>query len=295
VKINLENRTHSKLTGELMSKLEDIMKEEKPEYIMVYGDTNSTLAAALVASKALIPLIHIEAGLRSFNKQMPEEINRVITDHVSSLLFCPTQIAYDNLLKENIKDGVHLVGDVMFDIALYYKNKICENLEENEAHPFALCTIHRQENADNKDNLRDIFLALNEIASNVEILLPLHPRTKKMIDLYGINTGKVKLIEPVGYFDMLKLLTKCSMVITDSGGLQKEAYFFKKPLLILRSETEWQEVVTNNSAFLVGTKSESIIAGFVKINTLSFSGINPYGDGHASEKIVDIIANTLSI
>lgn len=289
--MSLKNRSHSKMTAEIMSKLEDIVLAQKPDCIMVYGDTNSTLAGALVASKALIPLAHIEAGLRSFNKNMPEEVNRILVDHVSTFLFCPSLQACNNLAQENIRNGVHLVGDVMLDVAMLYRNKIKGH--KGHKKEFALCTVHRQENTDNKNNLINIFSSLIEIAKEIEVIIPLHPRTKKMLEKFNIPTHGLEILEPVGYLEMLEFLDQCKMVLTDSGGLQKEAYLFKKPLLILREETEWTELIENNCALLGGSKKESIMKAFKKLASLTFSDQNLYGNGDASAKIVEILKNSL--
>lgn len=272
------------MTGRIMEALEEAFLQEKPDQILVYGDTNSTLAGALAAAKLHIPISHIEAGLRSFNRKMPEEINRIVTDHVSDLLFAPTQTAVDNLKKEGIDEGVHLVGDVMYDATLFYKKKMKPPKIhlENE---FYLCTIHRQENTDDFDKLKSIFSALKEIPN--QIVIPLHPRTKKLIQ--NINTEQLTVIDPVGYFEMLYLLAHCKGVLTDSGGLQKESYFFNKPVLILREETEWIELVDLKIAQIVGSDKNSILSGFNRmINPLPIHQ-NIYGDGNSAARIASLI------
>ena len=286
---SIKGRTHAKMTSEIMIALEDIITEEKFDFIMVYGDTNTTLAGALVASKQHIPLIHVEAGLRSFNRKMPEEINRILTDHVADILFAPTEEGERNLKLEGITKGVHLVGDVMYDATLFYKPamKKPDNFELKD--DFYLCTIHRQENTDNPKILKGIIAALQEISNTTSIILPMHPRTKKELQNFDINTSGITIIEPVGYFEMLYLLQQCKGVITDSGGLQKESYFFHKPVLVLREETEWVELVKNEIATVVGSDIKKIIDGFDRMNKSIVFPPNLYGDGDASHKIVNIL------
>ena len=279
----LQARTHGKMTAEIISALEDIVLAENFDAIMVYGDTNTTIAGALVGAKLNIPVIHVESGLRSFNKKMPEEVNRVLTDHVSSLLFCPTETARINLANESITNGVYVVGDVMYDALLYYKSKSKKVTTPSE---FILATIHRQENTDDIVKLKNIITAFKQIAIKKNIVLPLHPRTRKIITENNIDVSDINIMDPVGYFEMLYLLEHASAVITDSGGLQKEAYLFNKPLLIIRDETEWVELVEHNHALLAGTDDKKILDGYNKLNTLSKEKTNFYGDGHAAEKIV---------
>ncbi len=289
-KLNISQKTHGKMTAEIMSSIEDIVLVNKFDAIMVYGDTNTTLAGALVGAKLHIPIIHIESGLRSFNKKMPEEINRITTDHVSQLLFCPTKTSVENLKNEGIVENVHLVGDVMFDAMLHYKAMMKEVSIPHDK-PVVLLTIHRQENTDDIAKISEIFSSLNKLSSRYNIVFPVHPRTRKVLQDNNIDTSKIILLEPVGYFEMLYLISKSSFVMTDSGGLQKEAYFFQKPLLILREETEWVELVDNKLALIVGssgTKIEKAISVF--ISSYQYKP-NLYGDGSTASKIVDIIAN----
>lgn len=307
---------HGAMTGQMLEKIEEVLLKEKPDVVLVYGDTNSTLAGALAAAKLHIPVAHVEAGLRSFNKKMPEEINRVLADHVSTILFCPTKQAVENLKKEGfniINDGnlvdsnyltrqknqplVYNVGDVMYDAALYYSQKIDNNILEklglNEG-GYLLCTIHRAENTDVRDRLYSILKGLNKISSEISVVIPLHPRTKKIIESDNelrIMGEKLTILDPVGYFDMLTLLKHCRYVATDSGGLQKEAYFFGKYCITLRDETEWVELIDEGVNFLVGADQDKIVDTFAKISGLIFDcRSNLYGDGNAANKIVKIIS-----
>ncbi len=286
---------HGAMTGRMLEKIENVLLTEKPDYVLVYGDTNSTLAGALAASKLHIPVAHIEAGLRSFDMKMPEEINRILTDRISKLLFCPTQTAIHNLEKEgysNFDCEILNVGDVMYDAVLYYKSKIKSHStviqkQQLEGKPFVLATLHRAENTNDPSRLKSIIEALNEINREIQVLLPLHPRTKSVI-----QTQKIKLeatiIDPVGYFDMLALLENCKMVLTDSGGLQKEAYFFQKYCLTLRDQTEWVELVEANANSLVGAETKIILEAFHSTkNKIINTKNNLYGNGNASNLIAE--------
>lgn len=275
--------SHGAMTGRIMEALETVLLQENPDRVIVYGDTNSTLAGALVAAKLHIPVAHVEAGLRSFNRKMPEEINRIATDHVSDFLFAPTEEAVKNLCKEG-KESI-LVGDVMYDTTLFYKSKMRKPDVAIEG-DFYLCTIHRQENTDNPVILNSLFAALREIPT--QIILPLHPRTRKMI--HNIDTKRITVIDPVGYFEMLYLLQHCKGVLTDSGGLQKESYFFGKPLLILREETEWVELVKHGVAQIVGSDKPRILASFSKLHERRSYPLNLYGNGTAAQKIAAIVS-----
>ncbi len=283
----INGKSHGAMTGEMLIKLEEIMIDEKPDIILVYGDTNSTLAAALSAVKLLIPIAHIEAGMRSYNKNMPEEINRIITDHVSKYLFCPTDLSAENLKKEGVKDNIYVVGDVMYDAVLYYKAKIkSSEITKNIPKDFYLATCHRQENTDNEQNLTEIFASLDEIAKNNPVVLPLHPRTKKYLEEYKINIENLHIIEPVGYFDMLYLLQNTKTVLTDSGGLQKEAYYFKKPVIIMRDETEWLELIENGIGILTGANKTKILSAVKKLSSVNYFKENIYGAGNSAERII---------
>lgn len=291
--------THGVMTGRMLESLEGLMLEQKPDVVMVYGDTNSTLAGALAAAKLHIPVAHVEAGLRSYNMQMPEEVNRILTDRVSYWLFCPTETAVNNLKREKVGEWsgvqVHNVGDVMYDAALFYRKQarprqIVAELLEKYNKGFYLATVHRQENTDDPVRLRSIITALDEIAERLPIVLPVHPRTRKKLTQIGMDIKNIVCIEPVGYFDMICLLDNCRAVFTDSGGVQKEAYFFHKPCITLRDETEWVELVEHGYNRLVGAERESIICAeqeFIQ-QARDFS-VPLYGDGRAGEKIIELI------
>ncbi|MEY8000369.1 non-hydrolyzing UDP-N-acetylglucosamine 2-epimerase [Clostridium sp. Mt-5] len=283
---------HGRQTGTMLIKLEEIYEVEKPDFVLVYGDTNSTLAGALCASKLLIPVAHVEAGLRSFNMEMPEEQNRVLTDHISNLLFVPTESAEKNLKEEGIKKGVYNVGDVMFDAILNFKklaeskNEIMEKLSI-KGKEYILTTIHRAENTNHIDRLKNIVNALNKCGKT--IVLPLHPRTKKYMMDYGLEFNEnIKVIEPVGYLEMINLEMNSQKIVTDSGGVQKEAFFMKKPCITMREETEWVETVENGWNKIVGTDTEKILDGILNFTPLSKQK-NIFGDGNASGKILKVL------
>jgi len=303
---------HGQQTAAMIVGLEEILLKENPDWLVVYGDTNSTLAAAIAGSKLQIPVAHIEAGLRSFNKTMPEEINRILCDHVSTLLFSPTPTGYNNLLKEGFKKnampfsadhpGIFLCGDLMFDNSVYYagtarqKTDIYERLSLGKA-KFILTTIHRNNNTDEPQRLNILFRSLLEIAetSGLRIILPLHPRTKKMLEQNldpelksRMENGGIEITEPASFLEMIVLEQEAQMVITDSGGVQKEAYFFKKPCIILRPETEWVELVENGSARVCDADPERIKDAFNYFNgnkTLQYPAV--FGNGHAATFILE--------
>lgn len=290
--LSVGSSSHGRQTGEMLIKLEEIYEKEKPDLVLVYGDTNSTLAGALVASKMLVPVVHVEAGLRSFNRAMPEEQNRIITDHLSNILFAPTEAAVKNLKNEGITNKVYNVGDVMFDAVLHFgtiaeeRSNIIQSLGL-EKQKFILTTIHRAENTNDINRLKSIIEALNE--SGEKVILPLHPRTKKYIEDYGLTfSNNVKVINPIGYLDMLSLEKNCIKIVTDSGGVQKEAFFMKKPCITMRDETEWVETVENDWNRIVGTDKEKILNAII-----NFEPKEPqkdiFGDGKSSEKICEII------
>ena len=291
--LNINGLSHGAMTGQMLEKIEEVLIKEKPDYVLVYGDTNSTIAGALAASKLHIPVAHVEAGLRSFNMRMPEEVNRILTDRISSILFCPTDNAIANLKNEGfdkIDCKVIKTGDVMQDAAMFYakhsadRSNVIKKLGLNK---FAVGTIHRAENTDVPERLKDIFASLVEISQDMNVVLPLHPRTKKFLDALSIDTKGVTIIEPVGYFDMIELLKHCSMVFTDSGGLQKEAFFFGKPCVTLRDETEWVELIQNGYNILAGSSKEKILAAYKKMANVKISdNVNLYGGGKASRNIV---------
>jgi UDP-GlcNAc3NAcA epimerase len=299
--------SHGRQTGIMLEKIEAVLQKEKPKLVVVYGDTNSTLSGALAAVKLNIPVAHVEAGLRSYNQAMSEEINRVLTDHLSTFLFCPTDQAVCNLLKEGIKDGkikiVKNVGDVMYDSILYYskiaekKSSILKSMglftpnSEFKTPNYYLATLHRAENTDDSKRLKPILKALNEIAKDTPIILPLHPRTKKMMKVYHLfpKSQCIKLIEPVSYFDMLVLEKNARAILTDSGGIQKEAYWLKVPCFTLRDETEWVETVKSGWNTLVGTEAERIVGEVSHKKRKVLPKIRAFGDGRASQKIVRIL------
>jgi UDP-GlcNAc3NAcA epimerase len=298
--LNINGLLHGAMTGQMLEGIEKIILAEKPDYLLVYGDTNSTLAGALAAKKLHVKVIHIEAGLRSYNNDMPEEINRILTDRISDILFCPTQTAINNLIDEgytNIKAKIILSGDVMQDAALYYKKKSDRTsrvLSENalESDNFVLATIHRAENTDNEVRLREIVSSLNEINKKIPVIIPLHPRTSKIFRDYKLK-AQFKIIDPVGYFDMLQLISRSKLILTDSGGLQKEAYFFNKFCITLRDQTEWIELVENGYNQIVGACSTKILKGFDNaLNNVFVKSNELYGAGNAAEIICKYIMAT---
>ena len=312
--------SHGEQTAKMLEGLENIYMQEKPDAVIVYGDTNSTIAGALAASKIHIPVIHIEAGLRSFNKAMPEEINRIACDHMSTLLFTPSETGHRNLLNEGIKNDqkeaasidnpkIYLCGDIMYDNSLYFsamseqKSEILKELEIT-TDEFILCTIHRDTNTDDTANLNAIFRALLRIqkTSNLKIVLPLHPRTKEKLNshldenlLTEINQNKnFKIIPPLGFLDIISLEKNARLIITDSGGLQKEAFFFQKPCVILREQTEWIEIVENGNALIAGANELKIISSVeTLIKRTDFTYPNLYGDGNAANFICKKITEEL--
>ena len=305
--LDIGSGSHGEMTGAMIQKIEEVLLKEKPDCVLVYGDTNSTLSGALSAVKLHIPVAHVEAGLRSYNRRMPEEINRLVTDHISDILFCPTEQAIVNLRAEGIvseekQDGplhkidnrhrkVVLVGDVMLDSAFYHRQfSIKPEFELPEK--FILATLHRAENTDNLDRLKKIFKAFEKLSGRTYIILPLHPRTKKRITglISHSSISKLRIVEPVSYREMIYLLEKCSLVMTDSGGLQKEAFFFKKPCVTLRDETEWTELVTLGYNSIAGSDTKQILdAVHIMLNKKIDSTVNLYGKGDAGKRIVKIL------
>lgn len=289
--LGVGSATHGFQTAAMLKGIEDILTIVTPDFVIVYGDTNSTLAGALAASKLRIPLCHIEAGLRSYNKDMPEEINRVVTDHVSDFLFCPTETSVLNLHKENIREGVHLVGDVMYDALLFNmdiakKSCVLDNVGV-EPGKYILATVHRPSNTDNPDALKKIVKSFSKM--NYPVVFPLHPRTRKALATFGIPLDEpIHALDPVGYLDFLKLESEAAAILTDSGGVQKEAYWLHIPCITLREETEWVETVDDGWNTLVGTDTDLIVK--------MAHGFRPtthqrplFGDGTASKKIVEIL------
>lgn len=321
---------HGKQTGLMLEKLEAVMLAEKPDAVLVYGDTNSTLAGALAAGKLHIPVVHVEAGLRSYNKKMPEEQNRVLTDHLSTILFCPTETARLNLEHEGVIENsetaasadspaVIVCGDVMFDCVLFYgklaeeKSGLLETLQlinqQGNISPFVLATVHRQENTDDPVRLAHIIMALAGINERLPVVLPLHPRTLKLLQespkLYEL-IKKLKVIEPVSYLEMIKLEKNSFLICTDSGGVQKEAFFFKKPCITMRDQTEWVETVdagwntvVADDEDLITSKAEIALtwhedkSGSAPFAYQIKSSSDLFGDGHSAEKIVTEILKLL--
>ena len=290
--------SHGQQTGLMLQEIEKVLFKEKPDHVLVYGDTNSTLAGALAASKLHIPVIHVEAGLRSYNMRMPEEQNRILTDHISSILFAPTTMAVDNLSKEGICSNVINVGDVMYDAALYYgelaeQNSTVLSDQGLEGKPFILATVHRAENTDDVDRLSVIFSQLNKMAQTERVVLPLHPRTKKALEgiNYDFNASRISFIDPVGYLDMVALEKNAKLIVTDSGGVQKEAYFHKVPCLTLRDETEWVETVKAGCNKVVSDLSNMVEEyNKIKQQQLNFDK-KLYGNGNSAQLIVDYLQN----
>jgi UDP-GlcNAc3NAcA epimerase len=297
--LGIGSGTHGEQTGKMLQAVEKTLIEEQPSCVLVYGDTNSTLAGALAASKLSMPVAHVEAGLRSFNRHMPEEINRVLTDHLSEILFAPTAASCVNLRNEGISgQKVHLVGDVMYDVALRMKAQATRQstiMTDLGLKPggFVLCTAHRAENTDCPARLRSILSALTELSRDVPVIFPVHPRTRKVLveqALYGGNASGVRLIEPVGYLDMVILEASAALIATDSGGVQKEAFFHRVPCVTMREETEWVESIElgwnrlappGNAAELCGTMRSAL-------GTRGVEG-SPYGAGQAARQIAAIL------
>lgn len=288
--------SHAQNTGRMLEKIEEVLVQEKPDYVLVYGDTDSTLAGALAAVKLHIPVAHVEAGLRSFNRKMPEEINRILTDHASDILFTPTLIAVKNLTNEGIaSEKIKQVGDVMYDAALFYGEKVeaASSIISDlgiEPKKFALATLHRAENVDDKARLSSILEGLGHYKNT--IILPLHPRTKKMLEEFGIAIPQnIKIIDPVGYLDMIMLERKAALIATDSGGVQKEAYFHKVPCITLRDQTEWIELVEHGANILTGADTNAIIAALEKSASIAPDTFDVplYGDGNTGVAIVDFL------
>lgn len=296
--LDINSLSHGAMTGRMLEGIEKLLIEEKPDMLLVYGDTNSTIAGALAARKIHIAVGHVEAGLRSFNMAMPEEVNRILTDRISDHLFCPTDTAIKNLMNEGFEHfpcKIHRSGDVMQDAALYYaqfsaeKSTVLSQLGIDAG--FVLSTIHRAENTDDPKRLTSIVNALNQIHAEQPVVCPLHPRTRKILSNLGL-TPNFHTIDPIGYFDMIELLKHASMVMTDSGGLQKEAFFFQNPCITMRDQTEWTELVNNGYNVLAGADEALILSAYQKMKStkLDFS-IDLYGGGKASANIADVLAS----
>lgn len=275
---NLTARSHGGMTGEILEHVEQTIIDIKPDYVNVYGDTNSTLSGALAASKLHVPVMHIEAGLRSFNKKMPEEINRILTDHVSDYLFCPTMDAVKNLRAENIVDGVHHVGDIMYDAVKIFADKfyLPKYIRLHQSKKLAVMTVHRADTTSNAKLLQEVMSFCNSYLEEYQVIFPVHPNTRKKLREFSIATGEIELVDPVSYLEMQGLLKKAKLVLTDSGGLQKEAYFHKCDCITLRNETEWTETVEAGwNTFWKQKRNDRIK-----------SVIDEYGDGETAGKII---------
>lgn len=291
--------SHGSMTGRMLEKIESLLLERRPDWVLIYGDTNSTLASALAASKLHVPVAHVEAGLRSFNMRMPEEVNRIVADKLSTLLFCPTQAAVHNLQQEGIVGGVHLVGDVMYDVALQFaevaerKSTILARLGLSNT-PYVLATCHRAENTDDPDRLAGILKALDAMTPTHTVVLPLHPRTRQKVDQLGFRglLGRIRTVDPLSYLDMVILEKNAAVIVTDSGGVQKEAFFYNVPCITTRDETEWVETVETGWNVLTGANADSIGAAFQNICRRTPATVHPYGDGHAAKLILNHIIAT---
>jgi len=297
INLHVGSGSHGKITGLMLERIEDVIFERKPDVVLVYGDTNSTLAGAFAASKLHVPVAHVEAGLRSFMMAMPEEQNRRLTDHLSTWLFCPTQTAEDNLKKEGINCNnltgkpnadnkqVVITGDIMYDASLYYREKSNSKVNEKD---FILLTIHRAENTDDTNRLSSIVKAINKL-TDYKFIFPVHPRTRKILEQHNLLFAThVKMIEPIGYLEMIAYEAACSAVLTDSGGVQKEAFFFKKPCITMRDSTEWVELVNSGWNTLTGADTDKIITTVKNLHTpVEYPSL--YGDGNCARKICDLL------
>ena len=285
--------SHGSMTGRMLESIEKVLLQERPDWVLIYGDTNSTLAGALAAAKLHIPVAHVEAGLRSFNMRMPEEINRIVADRISSLLFCPSEVAVDNLRREGLLKGVSFAGDVMYDVALQFveiaqKNSIIIKRLDLACKPYVLATCHRAENTDDPKRLASILKALNIIAQTKIVVLPIHPRTRQKMGQHGFNAllDNLSVIEPVSYLDMVMLEKNADLIVTDSGGIQKEAFFYKIPCITIRDETEWVETINAGWNEVTGANVEKIVTAFQKIDLRNPKACQPYGEGQAAEHIL---------
>ena len=296
VNLGVGSGLHGAQTAAMLEGIERVLLSERPDLVLVYGDTNSTMAGALAASKLNLRLAHVEAGLRSFNRRMPEEINRVVTDHLSRILLCPSDVAVRNLADEGIRSGVHIVGDVMSDAlawATQRAQKVGPSILDRlglTGNPFLLCTVHRAENTSDAAKLRDLMSAMS--ATDETVIFPVHPRTRKAMEIADIEPLRnVRLVEPLGYMEMIALARSARMILTDSGGLQKEAYWLGIPCVTLREETEWIETVENGWNILVGTDSERIVSA---VRTFAPPVFRPplYGEGGAAERCVSILVDS---
>lgn len=297
--LGIAGGTHAEMTGRMLVEIERVLVKEKPDALLVFGDTNSTLAGALAAAKLNIPIAHVEAGLRSFNRQMPEETNRIVTDRLSVWLFCPTAAAVENLRREGMSESAHLVGDVMFDVAMHYGARAEQSSDIRarlslKSGEYVLATCHRAESTSSRAALAGIVDALAHIASNHVVIFPVHPRTRKVLDEAGLagRLGAVRVIEPVSFLDMIALERHARVILTDSGGVQKEAFFHGVPCVTMRDDTEWVETVASGRNHLAGRSADRIRAAFALAITQPVDRNVPklYGDGHAATRIEAILA-----
>ena len=298
INLGIGSGMHGAQTGRMLESLEKAFVETHPDWVLVYGDTNSTLAAALAAVKLHIKVAHVEAGLRSFNRAMPEEINRILTDQIADLLFVPTQTAVDNLEREGfVPERIHFVGDVMYDAALYYgersqaTSRVLERLDL-EPKGYVLATIHRAENTDDPERLRAVFDAFSQLAEQIPLVLPLHPRTRATLERQGLGAAlspALRCIDPVGYLDMVMLEKNARLIATDSGGIQKEAYFYQVPCVTLRDETEWVETVELGwNVVCPPTSADRVLQTILtQLDNRGAESGSPYGNGAAAQAIID--------
>lgn len=293
--LQISGGSHGAMTGQMLAAIELTLLAEKPDWVLIYGDTNSTLAGALAAAKLYIPVAHVEAGLRSFNRRMPEEINRIVADSLSSLLFCPTATAVENLAAEGVVKNVHNVGDVMYDVALWSgelarASGVLRRLGLDEKNYF-LATCHRAENTDDVGRLTQIMTALADLAGEAPVVFPLHPRTRKLLAQFGLTEqlDRLTVVDPLPFLDMVALERAARAIITDSGGVQKEAYFHRVPCVTMRDETEWVETVTLGWNRVVGPHRQAIVDAARNFSVPNDTGVKPYGDGQASRSIVEIL------
>lgn len=302
VNLGVGSGTHATQTAEMMIGIEKVLMKEKPDYIMVYGDTNSTLAGAIAASKIHIPIIHVEAGLRSFNMNMPEELNRILTDRISSFLLCPTEVAVDNLKKEGLTNGVYNIGDVMCDAVLYYSKMLEKNSREfyfshleglfetvKPVENWYIATVHRAENTDSLEKVKEILDAFEQL--DAPVIFPVHPRTKGLVQELKRTHGyeNTLFIEPMGYLDMLYFVKEAKKAVTDSGGLQKETYILDTPCVTVRDQTEWVETLKGNHNILAKANANDIVDKVMNTKIDMSEKENYYGTGHAAQKICDLI------
>lgn len=291
--LGIAGLSHGAMTGRMLEAIESILLTEKPSWVLVYGDTNSTLAGSLAAVKLHIPVAHVEAGLRSFNMKMPEEINRIVTDNVSQLLLCPTELAVRNLANEGKRDGVHNVGDVMYDATVLYREVARQRYSlkqwDLEEQRYVLCTVHRAENTDNPRRFMQIWAALCEIASSIPVFFPVHPRTRKLFpdEIANAHAKGIIVADPVPYLEMTRLEMSAKAMLTDSGGVQKEAYFHQVPCLTLRDETEWVETTELGWNVLCGADKGRILENWAELESRPrVTDAKPYGDGDAARRVV---------